>query len=82
MVVRRSWGAWRCGDDDGGTRVAVAVASWWRVVAVVDSWRWGGHGGDEGGVLMGGYGGGSEGDGVVVVGCRGSVAAGVMTVAW
>ncbi|GJR06112.1 ribonuclease H-like domain-containing protein [Tanacetum coccineum] len=30
-VVRRSWRAWRCGDDDGGARVAVAVASWWRL---------------------------------------------------
>ncbi|GJY61905.1 delta(8)-fatty-acid desaturase-like protein [Tanacetum coccineum] len=26
-VVRRSWCAWRCGDDDGGTRVVVAVTS-------------------------------------------------------
>ncbi|GJY88461.1 hypothetical protein Tco_0503089, partial [Tanacetum coccineum] len=30
------------------------------------------EGGDDGGVSMGGCGGGSEGDGVVVVGCRGS----------
>nr|GEW90938.1 hypothetical protein [Tanacetum cinerariifolium] len=27
MVVRRLWGVWRCGDDDCGTRMAVAVAS-------------------------------------------------------
>ncbi|GJY44478.1 hypothetical protein Tco_0432691 [Tanacetum coccineum] len=26
-LVRRSWRAWRCGDDNSGTRVAVAVAS-------------------------------------------------------
>nr|GEU61935.1 reverse transcriptase domain-containing protein [Tanacetum cinerariifolium] len=26
MVVRRLWGVWWCGDDDGSTRVVVAVA--------------------------------------------------------
>ncbi|GJV55805.1 hypothetical protein Tco_1456810 [Tanacetum coccineum] len=77
-------------DGGGGDEVDMVTGRrwlWWPTCEVggaaagVDSWRWGGHGGDKGGVSMGGYGGGSEGDRVVVVGCRGGVAAGLMTVA-
>ncbi|GKD56536.1 hypothetical protein Tco_1289923 [Tanacetum coccineum] len=77
-------------DGGGGDEVDMVTGRrwlWWPTCGVggaaagVDSWRWGGHGGDKGGVSIRGCGGGSEGDGVVVVRCRSGVAARVMTVA-
>nr|GEX30830.1 hypothetical protein [Tanacetum cinerariifolium] len=49
-----------------------------RAVEMARKWWCGGdvEGGDDGGFSMGGYGGSSEGDRVVVVSCRGGVAAG------